>query len=49
MIRRRPGPLTEREAELWAAFLDAYLSTRTRGPVDLFLRALVGAPAKETP
>ncbi len=44
MIRRRRGPLTEREAELWAAFLDAYLSTRSRAAVDLFLHALIGAP-----
>lgn len=46
MIRRRPGPLTTEQAQLWEAFLASYQATATRPAVDMFLHALIGAPAK---
>lgn len=49
MIRRGRAPLTDAQMVLWAAFLDCYLSTACRPAVDVFLRGLLGAPAKETP
>lgn len=36
--------LTAEQAALWLAFLEAYTSSRARPAVDIFLRALVGAP-----
>lgn len=45
MIRRLPPEqLTEEQAELWRAFLDAYTATGTRPAVDMFLHAVIGAP-----
>lgn len=46
MIARpvRRVPISEHEADLWEAFLEAYAATLTRDVVNEFLRGLIGAP-----
>jgi hypothetical protein len=41
-----PRPLDDGQVALWSAFVDAYGATATRPAVDVFLRALIGAPTE---